>query len=247
MICHDKNRFEVLAAASRGADICGIGTYKEKRLHKILKEFFCEDARQTEVKIGRYVADLVLEGEIYEIQTGSFYPLCEKLKYYTEQTHYPVNIVYPVIAGKNIIRVDKESGEFLRAKKSPVRKGAGEVLRQLYWISDFFPHPRVKILVFLITADEFRFSDVRRRRNREGRYDKETFPRELAGIETFSTPGDLIPYLPDIPPAGVTASEFSALTGLKGRQLYAVLNFCASKGLLIKVKPGAGAAKWEKP
>ena len=188
----------------------------------------------------------MLEGEIYEIQTGSLYPLREKLKYYIDQTSYPVNIIYPVIAHKNIIRVDRESGEFLRAKKSPVRKNAGEVIKELFWISDFFPHPRVKILVFLVTADEYRFSDERRRRNREGRYDSEIFPRELVAIESFAATGDLLPYLPEIPENGVTAAKFSALTGHKGRRLYSILNFYASKGLLVKIKESSGAARWKK-
>ena len=174
------------------------------------------------------------------------HPLREKLKYYMEQTDYAVNIIYPVIANKNIIRVDKESGEFLRSKKSPRHKNAGEVIKELCWISDFFPHPRLKIIVFLVNADEYRFSDEKRRRNREGRYDSEIFPREIEAIEYFAKTDDLLPYLPEIPAGGVTASGFSSLTGLKGRRLYAILNFYASKGLLVRIKADSGAARWEK-
>ena len=73
-----------------------IGTYKEKRLHRILKEFYEADLSHHEIKIGNYIADVLIENEIIEIQTGSFYPMVDKLRYYLENTDYKIRVVRPL-------------------------------------------------------------------------------------------------------------------------------------------------------
>ena len=50
----------------------GIGRISEKRLHRIVKSFVAEDPATHETPVGRYVADALSEGEIFEIQTKAF-------------------------------------------------------------------------------------------------------------------------------------------------------------------------------
>ena len=47
----------------------GIGTLAEKSVHSVLKYYFAPDETFHEQKIGRFVADIRIDGEIYEIQT----------------------------------------------------------------------------------------------------------------------------------------------------------------------------------
>ena len=84
----------------------GIGIYKEKRLHKILKRTLCERESCYEIKVGRYIADICDDGVITEIQCGPLSPLKAKLKYYLEETEYDVCIVHPLVAKRRLIRAD---------------------------------------------------------------------------------------------------------------------------------------------
>ena len=51
----------------------GIGTLSEKSVHSVLKYYFAPDEKYHEQKIGTFVADICIDGEIYEIQTKQFY------------------------------------------------------------------------------------------------------------------------------------------------------------------------------
>ena len=57
----------------------GIGTLSEKTLHAVLKQYFAPNINDQEIKIGRFVADIVGENGIIEIQTQGFDKLRDKL------------------------------------------------------------------------------------------------------------------------------------------------------------------------
>ena len=124
MIESDKLRFELCIREnilSERRDGENIGTYKEKRLHQILKKFIEEDETMHERAIGPYVADVLRENEIFEIQTGSFYPMKEKIKYYLVETDYSINIIRPLPYIKWCIWIDPDSGEIRSGRKSSKR------------------------------------------------------------------------------------------------------------------------------
>ncbi|MBQ1985834.1 MAG: hypothetical protein II230_05980, partial [Clostridia bacterium] len=50
----------------------GIGTLSEKALHAALKVYYEPDAESREITLGGYVADIVGEDGIIEIQTRGF-------------------------------------------------------------------------------------------------------------------------------------------------------------------------------
>lgn len=215
----------------------GIGTYSEKRLHRILKRFVCDDVNAWEVPaVGRYVADVLTEGEITEIQTGAFHPLAKKLRAYLERTEYAVTVIHPILAEKTIFRMDKESGELLYKKRSPKKGRAENSLPQLYRIGELLPSERLTVKVLLIRADEHRFSE-RMRYRKEGAYDAELYPRELLGCVTLRTLADYEAFLP--PEAdSFTAAEYGKFSKLKGRNVYSALNFFCAVGLLRREKEG---------
>ena len=115
------SRFDSLCAefektmADRDSD--GIGTYNEKILHKTLKHAVSDTPEQLEVKVGAYVADVLLDGEIFEIQTGGFYPLVKKIEYLLENTEYKITVVHPLISELLLIRMDRDTGEVIRKKR----------------------------------------------------------------------------------------------------------------------------------
>lgn len=220
-----------------------IGTYNEKRLHLILKHLVSQNADNHEVKLGKCVADVFNGKEIFEIQTGSLYPLKKKLDYYLSETEYPITVIKPFIALKRIVRVDRDSGEVIRCKRSPKKAGDAELYSELNWISNYLCSERIRVLALFIEADEYRYSDEKFRYRKSGKYDSELFPRnildikEISGRESFEF---LLNGCSDI----FTAKDFAALHKLKGRPLYAILNILCKLSLLRKDKNTSGAYQY---
>src|SRR3954452_3537545 len=80
-----------------------IGVLREGPLHRELKALLAAPGDAFEVKVGGYVIDLVrADGELVEIQTGSFSPLRAKLDALLDG--HRIRIVHPVPAQRRIIR-----------------------------------------------------------------------------------------------------------------------------------------------
>ena len=234
----DREAFKRLCAdesVSRSAE-GGIGVYCEKRLHRILKRVVYEDTSAHEVKVGKSVADVFDGRVITEIQTGSFYPIRDKIEYYLRETEYKVILIHPVIADKRIIRADKESGEVIRIRRSPKRIGVGEIMREVAYLGELVKNDRLEIVVLYISADEYRYSEAMRYR-REGRYDSELFPREIISEESFCGTRSYA-FLLDGMPERFSAKEYGQHSGMKGRELYATLKLLCALGLLERERQG---------
>ncbi len=215
----------------------GIGTYREKRLHRILKRLLTEDGHgAAEVAIGRYVADVLGEEGIIEIQTGDFRPLLPKLRYYLEKTDHRIRVIHPIIAEKQLIRSDRETGEVLSSRRSNRHGRAEDVLPELYRLSELLPNERISVCVLLIRAEEVRFSE-RRYRCREGAYDAELYPLECVGEIVLQ---ELTDYAAFLPPSreSFDAAEYGTWSKLKKRKLYSALNALVSMGLLERISEG---------
>ena len=212
-----------------------IGTYNEKRLHLILKKLVTDDVECHEVSVGNYKADVFCDGHITEIQTGSLYPLQKKLKDYLENTDYSITVIHPVIASKNIVRVDKDSGEILRQRRSPKKPKAGELFEEICYIGESAKSERLEIIVLYIAADEYRYSDEIVRYRKSGKYDSELFPRSLISFERYCG-RESYKYLLDGCPTTFEAKEYAAIKGFSGRALYSTLNLLCKLGLLERSK-----------
>ncbi len=236
----DKERFETLCEKYGEGYYTrdSIGTYKEKRLHVILKRLVTNRPECYEVKVGKYVADVFCDGHITEIQTGSLYPLRDKLDYYLNKTDFSVTVLHPVIASKRIIRIDKETGEILRCRRSPKRIKSGEIAQELLRISEFVKNDRLDIVIMYISADEYRYSDEAVRHRKSGKYDSELFPRELLREEAYCG-AESYRYLLEGCPSVFTAKEYGAIKGMAGRPLYGTLNLLRAVGLLSRRKRDA--------
>ncbi len=213
----------------------GIGTYMEKRLHRVLKHYFSEPEGQTEVSVGPYVADIQAGNRIIEIQTGSFRPLALKIRYYLEHTEYDVTVVYPILSPHLLIRMDRETGEVLRKRRSSRQGKPVDLLSELYWLRELIPNGRLTVLVLSVGADEFRYSE-RMRYRREGAYDAELFPRELTDLLALREREDYAAFLP--PQMSFTAAEYAAWTKLTSRRANFALQTLCGMELLEREKIG---------
>ena len=215
-----------------GSDGEGIGTYNEKRFHRIFKRLVTDDAECYEVKIGKYIADVKQGRHITEIQTGSFRSLAPKIKYYLEMTDCNVSVIRPVICEKKIIRADKETGEIRYAKRSPKKQTVEEVFSEMYYLKELVDTHRLSIHFVLVKAEEYRYSE-RMRYRREGKYDSDLCPVEIVGERIFCGLDDYIRLLPDeLLIREFTVSDFSKLTAYKGKAAYSVLHLLTDQGVL---------------
>jgi hypothetical protein len=143
-----------------------IGTKKESGLHRALKFRYTGIGGETETPVGGYVADgLSGEGEIIEVQTGSFGPLKEKVRELARRG--PVRIIHPIILSK-YIEVFDEGGKKLYRRKSPRRGGAWDLFKALLYAPGLPLVPNVGIDLALVDVLEKRAADGRGSWRRKG-------------------------------------------------------------------------------
>ena len=124
-----------------------IGTLNEKPLHASLKEWVAEPGDQFEVRVGRYVADIVRGSLLIEIQTGSTFPLKRKL--HALLKHHAVHLVIPIARQKTIITIDEE-GHVVSTRKSPKRGELLDVFHQLVSLRDLLGDANFSVEALLI-------------------------------------------------------------------------------------------------
>lgn len=100
-----------------GAGIHGHWHSVRKTVHAVLKAFYESDPEHQEIPVENFVADILRDGEIIEIQTRGFNKLRRKLDTFLK--YYPVTIVYPIVHTKYLYWIDEETGEISSKRKSP--------------------------------------------------------------------------------------------------------------------------------
>ena len=239
----EKERFASLCAAQsytvKGLSAEeGIGIYNEKRLHYILKRTFCDNENLLEVKVGRYTADALVDGHIYEIQCAALSPLKDKIGYYLSGTEYEITVVHPIVQKRKIIRAERESGEIAYVRSSPKKERAEDILPMLYHLHEFIGHPRFSILLAIVELEEYRYSNAVRYR-KSGKYDSEVFPTKLVEGIILRDVADYVEFLPkELIGKEFDAAEYQKYSALRGRDVYAALNLLAAIGLVDKRKEG---------
>ena len=218
----------------------GIGTLQEKRLHAVIKRFLHEDTAYHEVTLegSRFVSDLRIGKEAFEVQTGAFYPMKKKIAYYLEQTDCSVTVVHPVSVTKWTCRMDGETGGF-----SPRRRVGGErpetVLAELYAFLPYLGNPRLRVHLLLLETQDFRLPEGRGRRSATRRFER--VPLALLGEMELYAPEDFRVFLPPELPAVFTVKELSRHTGLLGRDAYSAARTLQALGLVTTGEPNGRA------
>ncbi len=217
----------------------GIGTLAEKRLHLILKRFLCEDEDFHEVGVPdtRYVSDVRIGNEIFEVQTGDFYPMQKKILHYLAHTDCTVTVVHPIAVKKWVSWIDAKTGETVERRPSPQKGRPEDLLPQLYGLLPALGDPRLRFRLLLIEAEDFRTLSGRTRNRKKGSKKYERIPLSLLGDVTYSSPEDFRSMIPaDLPPH-FTVKQFSGLTKLRGIDAYSAVRALVALGLLSPADP----------
>lgn len=209
----DNERFARALEAAAARERAGIGTLGEKGVHNALKHYYEPDVSCHEIPVGGFVADIVGENGIIEIQTASFYRMREKLTQFLQ--HARVTIVWPCIVNKRLIYIDPETGEMISKRRSNLHRGEYDIFYELYGIRQLISDPRLSICIAQLEADEYRPAGRKRGRRRKGANNGvERYPTALVGEIMLSSPVDYLRFLPDGLPQEFTVRQFADCAGI---------------------------------
>ena len=82
--------------------------------------------------VGDFVADVVCEDKIFEIQTGSFSGLKRKLESLCRNNQ--VRLVHPVVQIKTIVKLEPDAKTIISKRRSPKRGHIWDILSELVYI-----------------------------------------------------------------------------------------------------------------
>lgn len=212
----DKERFEEACrlVSSGGRLKSGIGTMGEGSVHAVLKNYFEPLLESQEMKIGGYVADIVGEEGIIEIQTGHFSSLRDKLAAFLPAA--AVTVVYPVYTKKRIVIIDSE-GELGKPRTSPLKETPYEIFRELFPIAEFLAHPRMRFAVMSLECEEYRINPefIGKRKNRRGRFSVvDRMPTALTGEIRINSPNEWRQLIPCIDEEDFTTADLAQAAGI---------------------------------
>ena len=231
-------------SAAESDEYDGIGRLAEKQMHSALKTFICPDEKYHEITIQgsplyipsdeenpkkrKYVADILRDNTIYEIQTGSFAPLRDKIKWILEHTSYHVVVIHPIAETKWISKIDK-SGKISGRRRSPVHGRVEDIASELYYFTEFLSSPRFSLMIIMMEAEQY----VRAGEKRGRRLKKyELIPVSLIGAYTFASPEDYSYFLPNSLPDTFTVKEYSAHARIYGMDAYSITKTLCALGLI---------------
>lgn len=155
--------------------IKGIGTYQEKTLHKVIKNYYEDDTLKQEVKVDGFICDIKQDDKIIEIQTRSLNKLVRKLE--TLLKNHIVKVVYPIPHIKYLAWID--NGEVKSFRKSPKVGSIYDISKELYKIKWFLNNPNLELTILLIDLIEYRNLDGYSLDKKRGSTRYDCIPKEL--------------------------------------------------------------------
>lgn len=173
----------------------------ETSLHRQLKELYAADPARREVVLGAYRIDAVRRGHLIEIQHGSLSAIRDKIAHLL--TEHKVTVVKPIIATKQLVKLDGKDGTELSRRLSPKRGTLLDVFDELVYFTRVFPHQRLTLETVLVDVEESRYPGHGRRRRRRDRDFQIADQRLVQVVAThrFRTAEDLLRLLPTGLPA----------------------------------------------
>lgn len=222
---------EIMTAKAQGTN--GIGTMAEKSVHATLKYYFAPNEKYHEVKIGAFIADICMDGEIIEIQTRQFYSMKKKLETYLKND-YDVTIVYPVCEENTIIWIDTETGELSKSRKVKQKKKYNQILVEMYGIRELLTDGRIHFAIVKLETEDYRYLDGfgKDKKIRATKTDK--YPVDLIDDIRIDGIEDYKMFLPEDLPDRFDAKTFGKLTGLSGGDKNTGLRVLETVGVVQK-------------
>ena len=230
----DRERFALALEKAQAREKEGIGTQNEKLLHATLKNYFFKEGALQEAPLCGFVADLLSDEGVVEIQTSSFSYLKKKLAVFLES--HPVTVVCPLMREKTLYWVDPQSGDLSKGRKSPKKGQPCHLAGELFYLSDFIGKEGFRIVIFLYDGEEYKLADGWSKDGKKGGHRMERIPLCPVDFIELSSPYDFGVLLPQNCPPVFTAKEFSKCSSLKGRRLSGALKLLLHTGVVTRTR-----------
>jgi hypothetical protein len=211
----------------------GIGTLGEKTLHAILKQYYEPYRENQEIKIGGYVADIVGENGIIEIQTRSFERLRKKLAAFLPVC--PVTVVYPIPKNKWISWINLDTGEAGPKRKSPKIGSPQDAFFELYKIKTLLSHPNLSIHLLLLDLEEYRYLNGWSHDKKRGSSRCDRIPLCICEEVILSCPQDYALLLPQNLPDPFTVKDLQKTAKLSPRSAQCGIAVLRELGLITHI------------
>ena len=171
----------------------------ETTLHRQLKEYYCTEGCQIEVKFGRYRIDVVDGDRLIEIQHSGLAAIRQKIQVLLKS--HKVDVIKPIVIRKRLVKLTRKNGKVASQRMSPKRGGFLDLIDELLYFTRVFPHKNLRLIAPQIEVEEIRYpGHGRRRRKRAGDFVvHDRIMTELLETRIYKTPRDLFKELPDLP------------------------------------------------
>ena len=216
-----------------------IGTLREKPLHASLKQWCAEQGDRFEVKVDRYVIDVVRGDQLIEIQTRGFSSMKKKLQRLLDLGH-PVRIIHPIAQSKTIVRLDAD-GEILGRRRSPKRGSALDIFAELVSVPALLEHPGLEIQIVLTVEDEYRRHEERKAWRRKGWVVQERRLVDVEAVIDLAGPTDLVSLLPDGLSDRFTTADIATAAACP-RRVAQQMAYCLRHAGLVEISGKQGNA-----
>ena len=207
-----------------------IGTYSEGTLHAVLKNCYESDFGRQELKVGKYIADIVGQDGIIEIQTRQLFKMKDKLRAFL--TVSDVTVVYPVAVSRIIYWQNAETGEVSGKRKSPKHDNIFSAIEELYSLREFIDHPGFHFVALLISTEEYKYYKSNRFGKKINVRRIDRIPTDIIAEEIFYSRSDYSRIIPDGLPERFTSLDFSTCAGIPRSQAQSSLAFLYYIGLV---------------
>ncbi len=220
----------VYGATVDGHDRFNIGTYKEKKLHIILKKYFEEDPSFHEVPTCGFIADIRRDHDIAEIETAGFSGLKPKLAAYLPE--YRVTLVHPLAGKKYVSWIDPETKEISKRKRSPKKEGVYDLLFEMVRILPFAADKNLTVLGPVLEVDEYRMADGWGRGGKRGSHRFEQMPVDLIEMIELSSNGDYRKQIPESLAESFRVKDFAHEAKIPEYTARAVVKVLEARGVI---------------
>ena len=219
----------------------GIGTLSEKTVHAVLKEYYGGGEENKEIPLGGFVADVVSEDGVIEIQTRALYRLERKLEALLPLCR--VTVVYPIEARKYLLDIDPDSGELISKRLSPKRLKIWHGIAELYGIRKFLGNENLTVRFPVLTVEETRIRAAEKKR-RADKIDK--LPADMTEEVVIRRKEDIAALLPEELPDGFTSAEFAKLCRINADTAGKCIRVLSVMGIITEYGKQGRCKLWKK-
>ncbi len=192
-----------------------IGTLNEAHLHASLKELVSEPGDRFEVRVDRFVVDILRGDLIVEIQTRSFGSM--KAKLHALLATRKIKLIHPIAHERWIVKLARNKKETDTRRKSPKRQGLEAIFSELVSVPDLIDHPNLEIELILVQEDEIRYHDPKKAWRRKGWVVQERRLLDVLDRMIIRSSADLFSLIGSDLPVEFTTADIAKVSGWNRR------------------------------